>query len=184
MRLFVAMDLPLSHRRPVQEVQRRLRIGGATRVRWVRPENLHWTVKFLGEVPAERCGEVRQTMRGMCGEFAPFAVSLGGLGAFPRWEEARVVYLEMARGRETFTLLTRQAEGRLAPLGLAGGPAPHPHLTLGRVQQQTLPAPVEIPETTAFRVTHISLFESTLTPAGPWYRVVERFPLAGTAGPE
>lgn len=181
MRLFVAAPVPEGPRREAAALQRRLAAVTAARVTWVAEHNLHLTVQFLGEVGEAGERRVRRALARSVEELAPFDASLGALGAFPRWEEARVVFLSLARGEADFVRLVRRVGASLEELGFAPERRRvQAHLTLGRVREGRLPAPSPVEASAPFRVEHLILFASRLTPRGPIYEVRERFALRGS----
>jgi 2'-5' RNA ligase len=131
MRAFLALDLtPEVHARLV-EVKRELAHLGAA-VRWVRDDNLHVTVKFLGNVAENALDEVRALLHAALRDSAPMAASVHGLGAFPDLRRARVVWA----GVECAPLpaLAAQVDAAAARVGVAPETRPfRAHLTLGRV---------------------------------------------------
>ncbi len=130
-RSFIAVDLDAPVQRAVRELQGELARINAD-VRWVRPEGLHVTLKFLGSVEAARLERVHATLAAaMAGQPALHA-KVRGLGAFPSWRRPRVVWVGL-RGDGMVELAAR-VEDALAPLGFEREQrAFTPHLTLGRV---------------------------------------------------
>jgi 2'-5' RNA ligase len=179
-RAFIAIDLTPAVKDVLGSVAREL--GGRVArgvVRWVRPEQMHLTLTFLGDTPLDRLPAVRQAMDAAAGASAPFALQLDGLGCFPNRSRPRVVWVGLAAvgGGESAPLLALKAalDEALAPLGWPPEERPfRAHLTLGRVKDEraargvdwTADVPgLEIP------VTAIHLIESQLRPDGPVYTV-------------
>jgi 2'-5' RNA ligase len=140
-------------------------------VRWARPGQWHLTLKFLGDVPEERCEAVGDAVR-VAGEgTAPIPVSLGEAGAFPTRRRPRVLWmgLEAAAALE---LLQDRIERGMAGLGFAVDGKPwRPHVTLGRVRQGlSLPGDavgsIDTPDDAAGLMDRIVLYESQLLPSG------------------
>ncbi|MEW6284208.1 MAG: RNA 2',3'-cyclic phosphodiesterase, partial [Candidatus Eremiobacterota bacterium] len=156
-------------------------------VKWVVPENLHLTLKFLGTTPSARLGEVRSVLEEASLAGPPFALELRGLGAFPTPRRARVVWLGVGGELERLTVLARAVDRGLHELGVPREARDFAaHLTLGRRRE---PRPDEALERAlregrtrsvgAFRVTEMVLMKSELRPTGPTYTVMGRFPLKG-----
>src|SRR2546421_7620858 len=90
-RLFVAVSTPAEVREAAAEVVSRLR--GAGEVRWVSPERLHLTLKFLGETPADRVAGIAGALEKSANKVSRFVVDLGGAGAFPNARKPQTVWL-------------------------------------------------------------------------------------------
>ncbi|MCS6858865.1 MAG: RNA 2',3'-cyclic phosphodiesterase [Abditibacteriales bacterium] len=179
MRTFIAVELTDDVRCALKDVQARLRAGGAD-VKWVEEENLHLTVKFLGEVWDERLPDVIATTRLAVASLPVFPVSLGGIGAFPSVTRPRVVWVGLQSGSEPFKRLMEQVEAAMAGLGFPReGRALHPHVTLGRVRDprhlKRLPAllKAEPPETLgSLTVERLTIMSSLLSSKGPRYNPI------------
>ena len=184
MRTFVAIDLPDAVRAAVAREQARLRTVCAVGkdIRWTRPEGLHLTLKFLGEVDAMRLREVIAALDGL-GKFDPFEVGVGGFGFFPSARRPRVFWLGL-EAPPALGELARKVEAAMEALGFAREDRPfQPHLTLARFDtprpQTALEAALERSDTVAFGrfvVTDFFLFESKLRPGGAEYSRLARFP--------
>jgi len=130
-RSFVAVDLDAPVLQAVTDLQGALRRVNAD-VRWVRPEGLHVTLKFLGSVDPARLERVHAALAGDLHDQPALHVSVRGLGAFPNWRRPRVVWVGL-RG-EGLGALAARVDGALAPLGFERERRPFtPHLTLARV---------------------------------------------------
>lgn len=152
--------------------------------KWVPPENLHLTVRFLGEVDERMLGELESLARGVAREFSPFTLELDVLSAFPSPRRARVLWVGAARGEEGFVELAQAVEGEVRALGLKPETkAPKAHVTLARFRSPRdlgeligkvnfgAPLPVEVRE--------LTLMRSQLRPEGPVYTPLFRVPLGG-----
>lgn len=183
MRLFVAVNLPDHVRRAIASAAAPLR-GASFPIKWVEPDGLHLTLKFLGEVEADRQAAVVQALGRACHGARPFELLLGGFGAFPSAARARVVWLG-CDPVPALELLQHGVEREYAALGFPVEGRPfRPHLTLGRARA-TAGAGVgglaarlgELAFADAVTVRSIDLMESTLTPAGARYAVRHAVPL-------
>jgi len=178
-RVFVAIFPPPEIRKKTLVSARRL--SSEDRVRWTRPENVHLTLKFLGDVRKETLDDLRAALGEACAGHAPFDVALAGLGAFPSTRRARILWAGVGAGSNRLRSLATDIDAALAHLGFEREKRPYvPHLTLGRVRGR--PASLDLPSTTRelrFRVRHVELMESTLTAEGATYRTVEDFALEG-----
>lgn len=184
MRAFLAITLPPEIRQSLALLQTQLAASGAD-VKWVEAENLHVTLKFLGEIG----DDTRQLVESLVGRLASaepsFALALGVVGAFPSFSAARVVWVGLAEGAQTVARIAqaigREGQGRALRHEER---AFSPHLTIGRVRssrrrpqltqalQQAAWTPPE-----PWRVTSLTLYQSALSARGPRYTVLAEFPL-------
>jgi 2'-5' RNA ligase len=113
-------------------------------VRWVRPEGIHLTLKFLGDVPADRLDAIAEAMRAACTPHPPFSLSIGGMGVFPDPRRPRVVWLGVEEPGGTLLRMQRDVDRTISPLGFPPEKRRFsPHLTLGRVKQGRTAAELE-----------------------------------------
>jgi RNA 2',3'-cyclic 3'-phosphodiesterase len=179
-RSFLALALPREARAHAETLLAELRGRlGTGAVKWVVPENLHVTLRFLGDLDPQRLARARETTRLLDGAFAPTASGWKEIGAFPSPRRAQVLWLGLADGEERLHRLALEVNERLADAGLGRPDKPFvAHVTLGRVRRDrrvdwiaasdrlTIPA-------AAFSIQTIVLFKSRLTPAGPEYTPLE-----------
>lgn len=131
MRVFIALNLPKKERERVHRAARPLRDAGLP-VRWVEPDNLHITLKFLGEVRQDRVPSVEERVATVAHSTAPLTLALAGFGAFPTVRRPRVVWLGVEATPE-LRCLKQDLEWALSDCGFETETrAFHPHLTLGR----------------------------------------------------
>jgi 2'-5' RNA ligase len=188
LRLFVAVELPahvLQQLNAVQHaMQREARLDG---LRWVRPEGIHLTLKFLGETPAARQKDIEGAIgRGTSG-VAPFGLSLGALGKFGSRLAPRVLWVDVRGDVESLKRLQGQVERELAQLRYSPeNRAYSAHLTLARVPQERareLAAPLDeaiaatAPPAAEWTVDEVSLMRSELRPSGAVYTRLFAAPL-------
>ncbi len=190
MRLFVAVNLPPEERRRAWEAAQPLRAAHFP-VRWAAEQSLHLTLRFLGEVEAERVGPIGEALSGAVRAVRPFSVGVGGVGAFPSLGRPRVVWLGIER-HPALELLANDVE--LALMGLSFEPELRPfspHLTLGRAERSARPAAFkEFPGLSAgiayegtTVVESVDLMQSILGPHGATYAVLSRAPLGAGEKP-
>lgn len=188
-RTFVAVEMDHAILEALARVQQHLRQAGAE-VSWVRPEAMHLTLKFLGNVAPSVLPELQQALAGVTARHAPFHLSVAGMGGFPNLRKPRVVWAGIQEGAAAFVALAQDIERALALLGFP--PERHdatPHLTLGRVKspaglEALLPLVQEhagdnFGEMTA---TACVLFRSELFPQGARYTALQQHPLCGADG--
>ena len=156
-------------------------------VSWVRPEGMHLTLKFLGNVPEARIPDIGDALREVAAGRATFRVSMEGTGAFPNPRRPRVIWADVRDGRETLVELAGAVDAALAGLGFPPEDRPFsPHLTLGRVKisshLEKLMALLESHAGDRFgemAVTEVILFQSELSPKGAKYTPLRRMTLGG-----
>ena len=188
LRAFIAVELPLGAREALEDVIADLQALALTGVRWVRPEGVHLTLKFLGNIESASIEPISQAMS-QCAALNPsFELSLGKVGVFPNLRAPRVIWVGLEGALEPLLGLQRALENELACLGFVPERRPYSaHLTLGRIREGTPPAQrrrvgdalggvlevgsVEIP------VKDISLIKSTLAPSGAIYTRLFSAPL-------
>jgi len=190
-RAFVAVELDPALREAVADLLRHLQkaVGG---VRWVDPEGVHITLKFLGEVEAGRIPPIASALETAVRPLAPFNLRLGTPGAFPDPQRPRVLWLAVEEPTGALARLQRAVEEALTALGFPPEERPFtPHLTLGRVGAQAgegvrrraglALAGLKVPPGLTMRVTTVSLMRSHLSPQGARYTRLARIPLEGEA---
>ena len=180
LRLFIAIELRTDVLSALNQVQHELqREPALARLRWVRPEGIHLTLKFLGETPAERQPAIEAAIASAVAGIAPFELHLGKLGRFGSRQSPRVVWIDVAGDSGTLARLQSQVEREIALLGYPSeGRAFSPHLTLARVppeRAREAGAPLEdaIARTTvvpaSMQATEVSLMKSDLQRGGAVY---------------
>jgi 2'-5' RNA ligase len=178
MRAFVAIFPPPELREEALARARRLSLRG--RVRWSKSENVHLTLKFLGDVREEILDGLCAALEEVCGRHASFDAGLAGFGAFPSARRAQVLWAGIGIGFDGLCSLATDLDAVLAPLCFEREKRPYtPHLTLGRARGQPAsfePRPEEY--LGEFRVRRVELTESMLTPEGAVYRTVRAFALS------
>jgi len=188
MRLFVAVDLPEEIKEKVGQVLKDLASVLSPEkadIKWVKPEQIHFTLKFLGECPEERIPEITQTLDAAVKDIKPFTLRLGGLGVFPDKGPSRVIWLGLQEGKEAMSNLALRTELALEPLGFASEDRPFSaHLTLGRVKSTKHPDKIRSLLDAAvkkslgvFSVGEVVLYRSILSPTGPTYSILHVTPL-------
>ena len=181
MRLFVALELSDSVRAAVRELIGRLQRARAD-VRWVRPEGMHLTLKFIGEVPEDRLELIRAALGGVASP-KPVTLEFRELGYFPSERRPRVLWAGI-QASDNLAELAAQIESALEPLGIEGENRDYvPHLTLGRFKSpkrvDNLQEEIAALASTEFgriETGEFYLFQSKLSPAGAQYTKLHAFP--------
>jgi 2'-5' RNA ligase len=179
-RSFVAVSISEVVRRQIAEVLDNLKRESGAHVRWVRPELMHLTLVFLGEVPQHFLDRVGLQLVHVAARHRVFEVQLKGLGAFPGPSRARVVWVGTDKGRTEVCALQRDVETALSSVGYRPERRSFsPHLTIGRLR-----APGDVSRVAAtqfesepFTIDRIVLFRSVLGTGGPTYTRLSEFPL-------
>ncbi|MGH3116712.1 MAG: RNA 2',3'-cyclic phosphodiesterase [Gaiellales bacterium] len=184
-RIFVAVPLDEGLRNAILDLQKHLEDAGAV-ARWIRPEQLHFTLRFLGEISLAQVARVKVASREAAARIDPFTVTLRGLGAFPSLHRPQVVWAGVEEGREPLQALAGHLQEALARQRFPAEPKPfRPHLTLARVKSTRNWGEL-VRALGAFkdegigtqRVDILVVFESHLTPKGPRYTPLEEVRLA------
>ena len=181
LRLFIAIELPAEVRATLNGRQHNLQRDPAlARLRWVRPEGIHLTLKFLGPVPVERCSEIEGAVARSVAGIPPFELHLGKLGTFGSSRSPLVLWVDVVGDLDTLAKLQSQVESELVPLGYpAEGRRFSPHLTLARVPPEhaadaarplaeAVASPDDSPRGT-IRAEALSLMKSDLGRSGAVY---------------
>ena len=180
LRLFIACELPEGWKRSLETAQRDMSKAGLGRPRWVKPDGIHLTLKFLGEVGRHLLPDIHQAMLNAGRDGSPFTLRLAELGTFGGRGRVRVLWAGLEGDSAALAALQARLDEELDRIGFAREVRPFsPHLTLARF-------PDDAPSDTAERVTaalrtaklspseeflvdEISLIRSQLNPSGAIY---------------
>ena len=178
MRAFVAIFPPPEIRETLVREARKLPVSGE--VRWVRPANVHLTLKFLGDVAERDLSQVAEVLEKIPQRHEPFEVTPSGFGAFPSGRRARIFWAGIGEGSERLRALARDVDASLEPLGFEREARPYtPHLTLGRARGR--PASLDAAEASApgprFWVRRVELMKSEPGGSGATYSTLAAYPL-------
>ncbi len=188
MRAFLAIELPEAVRRVLAEEARLLRHAGG-RASWVRPENMHLTLRFLGECDGERLAALTPLVSAACGAHPAPSLSVAGLGAFPTPARPSVVWA----GIRVLSGDLKELQGAIEKACTSAGFTPddkpfHPHVTLARVRGHAAPSELaralneridagSQPYGDEFTAAAVALFSSELKPGGPVYTRLAEHPV-------
>lgn len=187
MRLFLAFELPPEIKSSVTRTAHELH-GISLAVKWVKVDNIHLTVVFIGDTAAEMLADIETSVGRICRKYDPFSISLGGLGIFGSRRNPRILWLGVDADRKRMGRLRRALQRALRPFGVKEEKRPfNPHLTLGRFRKGSrgdgrleelltdysdLSGPVG-------SLRELTLFESKLGSQGAAYTRLKAWPLAG-----
>ena len=179
LRAFIAVEIPLDIRQNIEHATSNLRRGTGSLIRWVAVENMHLTLKFLGDIPTANMEVLTQMIRAEADSFNCFDIHLTGIGSFPNPKGPRVIYIGIQAPAE-LEAFQRQLESATRRLGYNSEErAFAPHLTIGRVRQnipqddqQKIRRALEaskIDSPGTAKVNSVHLYKSDLKPTGPVY---------------
>jgi 2'-5' RNA ligase len=187
-RSFVAINLPSRVKERVDLMQKEWGALGP-HVRWVAPENVHITLKFLGDVAEERVAAIGDALGGVAARVCPFDFTVTSFGVFPDLRYPRIVWLGIGEGADRVAALQLAVEAEMESLGFAPEKrAFRPHVTVGRMKSprgrsmlgELLQTDTRIDE--RVEVSEMFLMRSQLRPTGPIYSVLRAVSLEGEGG--
>ena len=184
-RVFIAIALPDALAVRMKALQDQLKNAGL-KLRWVRPANIHLTLKFLGDLPPVDSEFVSDLLARICRRHPALQLTVQGLGVFPGFRKPRVLWTGVGgQTRELFSL-QQDVEAELAQAGIPREKRPFKgHLTLGRFKQAAPPLLANAVETVggfdplAFNARQVTLFKSDLRPQGAVYTGLGHYELQG-----
>lgn len=184
LRTFIAIELPMAVSRELAAIQQRLRDHGL-KLRWVKPGNIHLTLKFLGDIMPADVQDIGSAMHAAAQATPPFDVTVQGLGVFPGILRPKVLWSGLGGAPERLVCLHSSLEDALAERGIAREKRPYKgHLTLARIKgaldSRRLVSAIEAEgmfEPLPLAVSELVLFQSRLQPTGAVYTPLVRIRL-------
>jgi len=181
-RAFVAIELNLEVKDTIRQVQNHFKALDCN-VKWVKPENTHLTLKFLGNVKLKRINPLIETLYILFKNMELIPTELTRLGAFPNSERPRVFWIGLQDREEKILQLAESIETSLGGIGFKKETrAFAPHITIGRLRSpknlaalRTELAQYTLPATPVWTIPSVTLFKSTLTSSGPVYEILKKF---------
>lgn len=175
-RTFIAIALPATVTLFLGQVQQEFKALGIG-ARWVKPENIHLTLKFLGNTDPGRIDSIRVAMADAARGVGPFTLAAKGLGVFPGIKRPRVIWIGLAGQTQVLFDLQRRLDDNLVAIGVPKEKRPFKgHLTLGRFRESVDAAKIgrvisEYAELRSndFATGQMTLYKSDLKPSGPVY---------------
>ena len=180
-RSFVAVELNDAARSALNQLQAELnRQTPPHTVRWTKPDSIHLTLQFLGDIPPAQVNALENALQTACSGLPAFEMALEGLGVFPNPRRPRIVWVGLSETGGVLRTLHKRVGQALSPLGYPPESRPFkPHLTIGRAVRDAaqrdlqslgeLVGKVEIGKLAQVSVDHISLMKSDLRPGGSVY---------------
>ena len=184
-RTFIALEIKEDLRKILVAVQQKIgaQTGG---IKWVKPDNMHLTLKFLGLTPEDKIGEISDILENTAGGLNSFAVSVSGFGAFPSRNNPKVIWAGL-KADEALFKLQKKIELLLEPLGFSREKRLFsPHLTIGRVRDSSAKKKLKDAfeniqaEIDSFEIKKITFYKSDLMPEGPVYTVLKSIQLSNS----
>ncbi len=193
-RLFVGIPAPPAVQNAVRQVGAAWEPADAWR--WTSPESVHLTLRFLGATCPVQCAALEDSLAQIANTCSAFVIQLSGLGTFPERGRARVLWIGLRGDLSTAAKLAAKVEQAARGGGFAAETRPwRPHLTIARsrsldgrsLDSRSLDSTMDLRETwqekpvpqTDWMVEAFELIRSELSPLGPRYTTLRRFPLTG-----
>ena len=182
-RTFIAIELPEKIIYTIKKVQEEIKSYGL-KIRWVRPENIHLTLKFLGDTKAADTENVARAVSESVTDYPPISLAVKGIGVFPGIKRPRVIWLGVSNQLDVLTTFQKTLDEKLEAIGFPKEKRPfRGHLTLGRIKSKIDPKTLNdaLKEFTRFESEHfladrIILYKSDLKPNGPVYtKLIETY---------
>ncbi len=181
-RSFIAIPLAPEVSRAAVRLIRRLSEPGDG-IKWVPTDNLHLTLKFLGDVDNTEVPRVCEVLHEVCSHYEPFDLEFFGTGGFPDIERPRVLFAGVNDPSKSLTGMVMELERELAELGFKPEPRDYtPHLTLGRTKSGSRRASSEVidrlkrdqqTQLGSMPVDTVAMLASFLEKSGPVYQVMD-----------
>jgi len=189
-RSFIAIPVPDAGIQALEEAVRCLEPEIGRHVRWVRPEGIHLTLKFMGDIPVATAEKVLESLPTVTAGFSPFRLAINGLGVFPNPRRPRVLWAGLDGDIEILSQLQLAVDDAVGKLGLPKEQrAFSPHLTLGRVRRDVADGQLRKigeaistaapPEEIGWPADTVNLMRTELDPAGSRHYLVGSAPLGG-----
>lgn len=183
MRLFIGIVLPENIKKKIEGIEKELK-KKVKEAKVVKMENLHITLKFLGEVREEKIGKIDEKLKEVSEYFAPFNVSVGKVGNFPEGKKMRVLWVGV-ESNGALKKINFKIEKALSTIGFKEENRFKEHITIARFKSTPDMKFIEhLKEKYSsflgeFRIESFSLIKSNLTPEGPIYKNLKEYKLGG-----
>ena len=189
MRAFIAIELPKQIKVIINNIQHDLKQAHAD-VKWVKSENIHLTLKFLGEISQDYSQKINSILNQISQRNSEFSLYLSELGSFPNLKNPRTIWIGVSNDGPVIEI-AEQLEKKLTAIGFPPESRRFTsHITLGRVRsafnRRLLVEKLGFmknnisTQISEFKINAITLFKSTLTPQGPIYEAILNSPLKST----
>jgi RNA 2',3'-cyclic 3'-phosphodiesterase len=190
MRAFIAVELPQEIKDSLSRLQGQLKKSGAD-VKWIEPNNIHLTLKFLGEIDEKQLEKIIRIIEDTVKDKNAFHARISSIGAFPKINYPRVIWVAIDKGDNEAKQTAKELEEKIAKIGIPReNKAFSSHITIGRtrstINRERLVKDLSALENNLantdleFIVAKITLFKSALTPNGPIYESLKEASLKTT----
>jgi len=189
LRSFLAFNLPVEIKNKIAQISGVLKRSSID-ARWVKADNIHLTIVFLGDIRQEDLIPMRKEIRDVCTQNQAFEISLRGIGLFPNRRRPRVIWLGLDGELEEMSGFRDELQGRLVSFGIkAENRGFQPHITLGRFRkpdridsdQSGILSGYEELQGPAGQLNELIMFRSELKPGGAVYSVIDSWPLSSSS---
>ncbi len=190
LRAFLAVELSVAIREKLSTLQQTLK-KTLPAINWVRPENIHLTLKFLGYVDSSHISQILAVMEPLGQEHQKFSIEVHGLGVFPQANHPRVFWVGVTGEMQTLQELVLAIDAALEPLGFpVEAKSYHPHLTLARIKRENALVGAALRKHEVLEneqhigtlsIDRLILFQSQIDSTGPTYTPLGDVWLAGKA---
>lgn len=189
MRTFIAIELPENIKASLARWQEKLKTAHAD-IKWVEKDNIHLTLKFLGEVDENKISEISAILEKIGQTYPSYQATISSLGGFPKIEYPRVIWAGIGNGDQETKNIVKQIENSLEEIGIPKEDRLFAsHITLGRSRSEKNQKKLgellgklkaEFTNMESFEVRKITLFKSQLSPKGPTYQAIREVSLKNT----
>jgi 2'-5' RNA ligase len=184
LRTFIAVDFPIEIKEKIIEItayfQSKL---PPAQIKWVEPDHMHLTLKFMGETPHDKLVQIKQSIHQVISVFPSFEIEIKALGMYPNNQRPRVIWLGI-NAENHLILLHNQLDQALKGEGIKSDRRPFsPHLTIGRVRRNAdqesiiqigkILSQFKIASLGSIKIDEILYYQSVLTPQGPIYTILQ-----------
>lgn len=188
MRTFIAVDLPANMLVRIEEITSFFKQKTPPKaLKWVETENLHLTIKFIGEINENKVEPVKQILCDALQDQKTFDIEISGLGMYPNINNPRVIWLGITGGKPLVQIF-RKLDLALTGLDIpTEGRSYTPHLTIARVRRNTdkttetligkTLSQFKVDSLGTITIDQVHLYRSVLTPSGPTYSTLHSVPL-------
>jgi 2'-5' RNA ligase len=186
-RAFIAIEIPMLIRANLESTIQRFKSQKVQAVRWVAVNNIHLTLKFLGDTSPDDLRKLTNILQNQKSSQKPFAIQVSDMGAFPNQQRPRIIWVGL-QAPSALNELQSNIEKAASLIGIPPEDREFsPHLTLGRVRNEASPSDlqnlraalnsIQVGALGEFTVNQYTLFRSDLRPQGPIYTVLQQFGL-------
>lgn len=180
-RIFIGISLPNEIKEKIENIKKTFR-QSMINAKWVEKENMHITLKFLGEIPEEKVANIAKIIAKTSKFFKPIILEIEGIGAFPNMKKPSVLWIGISKGNEEIIKYQNLLETNLVDLGFPKDTKSyHSHITIARIKNHknvdkltTMIKEIKLGQMTFDKV---DIIKSTLTPQGSIYNILEQIKL-------